>query len=109
MRCRVFCKAIIVPYLPMVKLDQVVILLQITKHIGKTYTMFGPTWDTIDHNLADNAMLVDQYVNNSNVIVNKLDKIMGHLLAFGILSKNHKASYQEQYNRYSKKVAGHKS
>ena len=62
MRCRVFCRAIIAQYLPMVKLDQVSILLLISKHIGKTYTMFGPTWDTIDPNLADNAMLVDQYV-----------------------------------------------
>lgn len=62
MRCRVFYRAIIAPYLPMVRQDQVIFLLQISKHIGKTYTMFGPTWDTIDPNLADNAMLVDQYV-----------------------------------------------
>ena len=61
MWCRVFCRVITAPYLPMVKLDQVLILHQISKHIGKTYTMFGPTWDTIDPNLADNAMLVDQY------------------------------------------------
>lgn len=33
-------------------------------YIGKTYTMFGPTWDTIDPNLADNmnAIMGDQYV-----------------------------------------------
>ena len=62
MRCRAFYRAIIAPYLPMVKLDQVLFFHQISKHIGKTYTMFGPTWDTIDPNLADNAMLVVQYV-----------------------------------------------
>ena len=39
--------------------------------------MFGPTWDTIDPNLADNmnAIMGDQYVYEFKVITCIIDKI----------------------------------
>ena len=75
--------------------------------------MFGPTWDTIDPNLADNmnAMIADQYVYHiiSDELTIIVDKITEPPLVSLILNKKLKVLYPEQFNKSLNKAAGLKN